>query len=90
MGDVDGAFETCHEMDKRGCAQDVVDTCIMMIDGLFRYNKAEDACFPVEDIVKFPYQKFDHPMARRFALNEKRTSLSVRGKYGNILSYLEK
>ncbi|KAJ6988346.1 hypothetical protein NC653_021310 [Populus alba x Populus x berolinensis] len=75
-----GAFEAWNEMDKRGCAQDVVDTCILMIDGLFSYNKAEDACFPVEDIVKFPSQKFNHPMARRFALNEKRTSLSVRGK----------
>ncbi|KAJ6903316.1 hypothetical protein NC651_020730 [Populus alba x Populus x berolinensis] len=59
MGDVDGAFEAWNEMDKRGCAQDVVDTCIMMIDGLFRYNKAEDACCPVEDIVKFPSHKFD-------------------------------
>jgi len=39
--------------------QDVVETCILMIDGLFSYNKVEDACFPVEDIVKFPYQKFD-------------------------------
>jgi pentatricopeptide repeat protein len=58
MGDVDGAFETWHEMDKRGCAQDVVETCILMIDWLFSYNKVEDACFPVEDIVKFPYQKF--------------------------------
>ncbi|KAL3582366.1 hypothetical protein D5086_016698 [Populus alba] len=54
-----GAFEAWNEMDKRGCAQDVVDTCILMIDGLFSYNKAEDACFPVEDIVKFPSQKFD-------------------------------
>jgi pentatricopeptide repeat protein len=32
MGDVDGAFEAWHEMDKRGCAQDVVDTCILMLD----------------------------------------------------------
>jgi len=59
MGDLDGAFEAWHEMDKRGCAEDVVDTCILMIDGLFSYNKVEDACFPVEDIVKFSYQKFD-------------------------------
>lgn len=44
MGDLNGVFETWHEMDKRGCAQDV-DTCILTINGLFSYNKVEDACF---------------------------------------------
>ncbi|GMH03917.1 hypothetical protein Nepgr_005756 [Nepenthes gracilis] len=110
MEDPCGAFETWHEMEKRGCDRDINTYCIM-IEGLFRCNKVEDACFLLEDVLnkgmKLPYRKFDlflmqlsvvgdlhaihrlsehmrkfynHAMARRFALNQKRKSISLRGR----------
>ncbi|XP_054821372.1 pentatricopeptide repeat-containing protein At1g73400, mitochondrial-like [Prosopis cineraria] len=62
MGDPDAAFETWHEMTKRGCAPDRDSYCVM-IDGLFRYDKVEDACFLLEEVInkgiKLPFRKFD-------------------------------
>ncbi|KAK4280616.1 hypothetical protein QN277_012220 [Acacia crassicarpa] len=62
IGDPDGAFETWHEMAKRGCAPDTDSYCVM-IDGLFRCNKVEDACFLLEEVInkgiKLPFRKFD-------------------------------
>ncbi|KAI4352049.1 hypothetical protein L6164_006335 [Bauhinia variegata] len=110
MDDPDGAFETWHEMGKWGCAADTDSYCVM-IDGLFRCNKVEDACILLEEVVnkgiKLPYRNFDSflmqlstlgnlqaihrlsehmrkfynpAMARRYALSQKRKSMSLRGK----------
>ncbi|CAL5207340.1 unnamed protein product [Lathyrus oleraceus] len=110
MDDPDGAFETWHEMEKRGCRPDT-DTYCVTIEGLFNFNKAEDACILLEEVInkgmKLPYRKFDsllmqlsaigdlkaihklsdhmrkfynNPMARRYALSQKRKSMGLRGK----------
>lgn len=110
MGNPDGAFETWDEMDKRGCARDTSTYCLM-IEGLFGCDRAQSACFLLEDVIncgmKLPYEKFNSflqrlseigdlqaihrlaeharkfynpAMARRFALNQKRRSMSLRGK----------
>ncbi|XP_010520205.1 PREDICTED: pentatricopeptide repeat-containing protein At1g73400, mitochondrial [Tarenaya hassleriana] len=110
MDDPDRAFDTWHEMDKRNCRQDTETFCVM-INGLFGCNRADEACFLLEEVVNrrlnLPYRMFDsfltrlsaagnlraihrlsehmrnfyNPgMARRFALNEKRQSVKLRGK----------
>ncbi|KAI4365799.1 hypothetical protein MLD38_021756 [Melastoma candidum] len=110
MNDLEGAFETWHEMKKRGCVRDA-DTYCVMIEGLFECKRVDDACLLLEDVVnqgmKLPYRKFDSflmqlstigdlktihrlsahmrkfynpAIARRIALNQKRISISLRGK----------
>lgn len=73
MGDPAGAFETWDEMDKRRCARDT-DTYCVMIEGLFGCNKANDACFLLEEVVnkgmKLPYQKFDSILKHLSAMGD--------------------
>ncbi|KAL5993163.1 hypothetical protein ACLOJK_014085 [Asimina triloba] len=91
MGEPDGAFDTWNEIDKRGCLRDIETYCVM-IEGLFGSGRSEDACFLLEDLSKLGnlhaihrlskhMRKFyNHAMARRFAVSQKRKSMSLRRK----------
>ncbi|XP_068305289.1 pentatricopeptide repeat-containing protein At1g73400, mitochondrial-like [Pyrus communis] len=93
MSDPDGAFETWHEMDKRGCAQDTVeDACCLLEDVVNKemklpYSKFDSFLMELSVVgdlrsihrLSSRMRKFYNPsMARHFALNQKRKSMSLR------------
>nr|GMC94616.1 uncharacterized protein LOC109166012 [Ipomoea batatas] len=70
INDVDGAFETWWEMDNSGCARDTETYCLSEVGNLKAIHKLSEHM-----------RTFYNPaMARRFALNQKRKSMSLRGK----------
>ncbi|GAB2240318.1 hypothetical protein Droror1_Dr00020836 [Drosera rotundifolia] len=62
MDDPDGAFKTWQDMEIRGCFSDANTYCVM-IKGLFKCNKADDALYLLGDVftrgIKLPFQRFD-------------------------------